>query len=55
MTKTEFKVGDFVVVHNFDVGVITHIDEENQSADVEIEHYDYKTELPYKFTELRKF
>lgn len=49
------KVGDLVEINKMDIGVITYIDEEKQIADVEIERYDYKTELPYQLKDLRKF
>lgn len=49
------KVGDLVEINKMDIGVITYIDEEKQIADVEIERYDYKTELPYPLKDLRKF
>ena len=52
---TNLKVGDLVEVNKIDIGVITYIDEEKQIADVEIEKYDYKIELPYQIKDLRKF
>lgn len=52
---TDLKIGDLVEVNKMDIGVITYIDEEEQIADVEIEKYDYRTELPYPIKDLIKF
>ena len=52
---TDLKIGDLVEVNKMDIGVITYIDEEEQIADVEIEKYDHKTELPHPIKDLRKF
>lgn len=51
----EIKVGDLVEVNRHDIGVVTYIDEEKQTADVEIERYDYKIEFSYKLSDLRRF
>ena len=52
---TDLKIGDLVEVNKMDIGVITYIDEEEQIADVEIEKYDDRTELPYPIKDLIKF
>lgn len=52
---SDFKVGDVVVIDNGldDIGEITYIDEENGSADVEVEQYDYVTSYSYPLSKLR--
>lgn len=55
MSDDKFKVGDLVEVNRMDIGIITYIDEETETADVEIERYDYTIELPYKLSALRRF